>query len=168
MSTIINGEASISNRNGNVRGSLCSDRKMNGNIYRLRCFIDKRMPSVSVSVLLTVGTLTVLGIFVLVGYRIGSILKLCYRRRFMIVNIPIVEKKNSRKGRGARRIREARRGRKENATKGRDRKENARRRRGGRRIPGKEEEKEEFQEKREEKEEFQEKGDEKEEFQEKG
>ena len=61
---------------------------MNGNIYRLRCFIDKRMPSVSVSVLLTVGTLTVLGIFVLVGYRIGSILKLCYRRRFMIVDIP--------------------------------------------------------------------------------
>ena len=45
------------------------------------------MPSVRVSVLLTVGTLTVLGIFVLVRYRIGSILKLCYRRRFMIIDI---------------------------------------------------------------------------------
>ena len=88
MSTIINVGASISNRNGNVRGCLCSDRKMNGNIDRLRLFIDKIIPSVRVSVLLTVGTLTVLGILVLVGYRIGSILNLCYRRRFMIVDIP--------------------------------------------------------------------------------
>ena len=36
-------------------GAVCvSDYRMNGSIYKLRLFVDKRMPSVSVSVLLSV------------------------------------------------------------------------------------------------------------------
>ena len=86
MSTIINGGASISNRHGNVQSCLCSDRKRNGNIYSLHLFINKKMSSVSVSVLLSVGTLTVLGVFVSVQYRICWISELCsIEGRFMIV-----------------------------------------------------------------------------------
>ena len=44
---------SISNRHGNVQGCLCPDRQRNGNIYRLHLFINKKMSSVSDSVLLS-------------------------------------------------------------------------------------------------------------------
>ena len=53
MSMIINGGASISNQHGNVQECLCSDQKRNGYIYSLHLFINNKMSSVSISVILS-------------------------------------------------------------------------------------------------------------------